>query len=323
MNILDQLLPTKDGPREWVAIFTTVFLAALLTILGIHGIGEYGIALFILTPIFIGFCPTILYGYHKEITKKKSFQLGITTLVLYTIALIIFALEGLICIAMAAPFGVVLTLVGSMIGYGITDKTPKNGPAAMFILLLAIPSTAIIEHANSDEDLIKVTTSVVVDADIETVWKNVVEFPELEAPQEFLFKAGVAYPINAKIEGQGVGAIRHCNFSTGSFVEPITVWNKPTLLKFDVVQNPPPMKELSFWDINAPHLHDYFVSKKGQFKLTALSNGKTRLEGTTWYYHNISPIFYWRLWSDHIIHKIHRRVLNHIKKVSEKEPSTL
>jgi hypothetical protein len=77
------------------------------------------------------------------------------------------------------------------------------------------------------------------------------------------------------------------------------------------------MKELSFWDIDAPHLHDYFVSKQGQFKLTALPNGKTLLEGTTWYYHNIKPAFYWQLWSDHIIHKIHDRVLTHIKTNSE------
>jgi hypothetical protein len=88
-------------------------------------------------------------------------------------------------------------------------------------------------------------------------------------------------------------------------------------LKFDVVEQPAPMKELSFWDIDAPHLHDYFVSKQGQFKLTELPNGKTQLEGTTWYYHNIKPALYWQLWSDYIIHEIHNRVLTHIKMKSE------
>ena len=77
------------------------------------------------------------------------------------------------------------------------------------------------------------------------------------------------------------------------------------------------MKELSFYDINAPHLHHYFVSKQGQFKLTKLENGKTLLEGTTWYYHDIRPVFYWRLWSEYIIHKIHLRVLTHIKETTE------
>mgnify|MGYP002661044596 CR=1 FL=1 len=114
-----------------------------------------------------------------------------------------------------------------------------------------------------------------------------------------------------------MGAIPHCNFNTASFVEPITVWDQPHLLKFTVDEQPAPMKEISFWDIDAPHLHDYFVSKEGQFKLTALPNGKTKLEGTTWYYHNIKPAIYWKIWSNYIVHKIHERVLEHIKKTSE------
>lgn len=146
-----------------------------------------------------------------------------------------------------------------------------------------------------------------------------IEFPQLEEPDELLFKAGIAYPVNAQIEGTGVGAVRHCNFTTGSFVEPITVWDEPRLLKFSVDEQPAPMKELSFWDIDAPHLHDYFVSKQGQFKLTKLPNGNTLLEGTTWYYHNIKPAVYWRLWSDYIIHKIHNRVLEHIKVNAERK----
>jgi hypothetical protein len=65
-------------------------------------------------------------------------------------------------------------------------------------------------------------------------------------------------------------------------------------------------------------LHGYWVSKKGQFKLIRLANGHTLLEGTTWYINKIKPDWYWTLWSDYIVHKIHKRVLCHIKKVSEK-----
>ena len=151
------------------------------------------------------------------------------------------------------------------------------------------------------------------------VWKNVVTFPQLKKPEELLFRAGIAYPINAKIDGHGVGAVRYCNFTTGSFVEPITVWNEPELLAFSVKEQPAPMRELSFWDIDAPHLHDYFVSKKGQFRLIPLLNGKTKLEGTTWYYHDIKPSFYWQYWSEYIVHKIHLRVLKHIKTNAERK----
>jgi len=96
------------------------------------------------------------------------------------------------------------------------------------------------------------------------------------------------------------------------------LFHSPRLLKFDVLEQPAPMKELSFWNVDAPHLHDYFVSKRGEFKLIALPNGHTLLEGTTWHYHNIRPVFYWRLCRNYIIHEIHGRVLRHIKVNAEK-----
>jgi hypothetical protein len=44
---------------------------------------------------------------------------------------------------------------------------------------------------------------------------------------------------------------------------------------------------------------------------------RTRLKGTTWYRHHLWPAAYWRLWSDQIIHRIHTRVLEHVKALSE------
>lgn len=317
-QLLEKILPTNNKRRKWIAIGLTVIISGLLTIWGIYGIGQYGIALFILTPLFIGAGSTILYGLKNEITKKEAWQIGFLTLGVFTLGLLVFAIEGVICIAMAAPFGLLLTLVGSFIGYAILNKSPDNASTTMLILIGIIPSMAFVEKEH-EPILTSVVTSIEINADPQTVWKNVVEFPQLDEPTEFIFKTGIAYPINAKIEGTGVGAVRHCNFTTGSFIEPITIWDEPRLLKFDVVEQPEPMKELSFWDIDAPHLHDYFVSKQGQFKLTKLPNGNTILEGTTWYYNNIRPSFYWQLWSDHIIHKIHVRVLTHIKMNAERE----
>lgn len=316
MKILDNILPVEKKKRKWTSVGITALIAGLLTIWGIYGIGQYGIALFVLTPLFIGAGSTILYGYKNKITKKQAWYVGFLTLGIFTIGLLIFAIEGVICIAMAAPFGLLLTWVGSLIGHSIVHKNPSRGSSVMIILVLFIPTTGFIEK-DQEPTLTSVVSSIDINASPETVWDNVVEFPELNKPTELIFKTGIAYPINAKIDGVGVGAIRHCNFTTGSFVEPITVWDKPKLLKFSVLERPAPMKEISFWNIDAPHLHDYFVSRQGQFKLISLPNGKTRLEGTTWYYHYIKPAFYWRIWSNYIVHQIHNRVLAHIKANSE------
>ena len=69
--------------------------------------------------------------------------------------------------------------------------------------------------------------------------------------------------------------------------------------------------------INPPHLHGFLVSEGGQFLLKPLPNGKTQLEGTTWYRHHMWPAGYWQIWSDQIIHQIHLRVLKHIQYLAE------
>jgi hypothetical protein len=104
----------------------------------------------------------------------------------------------------------------------------------------------------ADAPLFAVRSEVVVNASPETVWLHVVSFSELPPPDDWLFKVGVACPTSAEIEGKGVGAVRHCIFTTGAFVEPITVWDEPNTLAFDVTEQPPPMKELSPYNIRPP-----------------------------------------------------------------------
>ena len=68
-----------------------------------------------------------------------------------------------------------------------------------------------------------VTTAVDVDAPPDVVWQNVVTFSDIPAPDDWVFKLGVAYPLRARIAGSGPGAVRYCEFSTGPFVELVGV----------------------------------------------------------------------------------------------------
>ncbi len=282
----------------------------------------YGLAVFGAIPFFVGIITPPFIGYRNEITIGQSIGNSLLALLVTGFFLLFFALEGIICIIMASPIVVIFTILGSLLGYTIWKAMPhkqKNVFNSFLLFLLIIPSMSFAEAIiGKEQKLTPVTTRIEINAPPEIVWKNVVEFPELAPPDEFIFKTGIAYPIKARIEGKGVGAIRYCEFSTGAFVEPITVWDENKLLQFSVKEQPLPMKETSpYGEIDTPHLHDYFVSRKGQFKLTRLENGNTLLEGTTWYNHRISPEFYWQFWTEEIVHSIHQRVLNHIKEQSE------
>ncbi len=206
-------------------------------------------------------------------------------------------------------------------GYIVQLVRPGGRPAAQVypMLMLALPSLIAVESATLPEPpVFPVATAIEINADPQQVWDHVVAFSELPEPTDWLFQLGIAYPERAEIFGRGIGAERHCVFSTGSFVEPIEVWDEPCLLKFSVTSNPPPMQEWTpYEDLHPPHLEGFFVSNGGQFLLQPLPNGGTRLEGTTWYRHSLWPAGYWKLWSDEIIHRIHLRVLRHIQHLAE------
>ncbi len=303
-------------------IFSLVFTCVLswaFAYLAINFFMEYAFGLFMWLPLVLGASSTLIFSYKNSVTRKQLRNNAYLTLFIFCIGLLCFAWEGIICLLMAAPIGFIFTYLGFLIGFSFSKSNFKNQtPTAVILLLISSPSFMAFENTiKTTEDLRSVVTTIEINATPEKVWKNVVSFPQLNEPTEFIFKTGIAYPINATIVGKGVGAIRHCNFSTGSFVEPITVWDENKLLQFSVDEQPEPMKELSFYDIHPNHLHGYWVSKQGQFKLTALPNGHTLLEGTTWYVNKIKPGIYWTVWSDNIVHTIHNRVLKHIKAQAE------
>ena len=79
------------------------------------------------------------------------------------------------------------------------------------------------------------------------------------------------------------------------------------------------MRELSLWDgISPPHLDDFMLSRRGEFRLVPLPDGRTRLEGRTWYALDIHPATMWAPWSDALIHAIHGRVLRHIRDLCDR-----
>jgi hypothetical protein len=314
--------PSKPiiSKQQLVSIVIPCLFGWAFAYLAINIYEDYSFGLFVWLPIVLGATSTLIFSFKNVVERKKLRNNAYLTLLFFCIGLLAFAWEGIICLIMAAPIGILFTYLGYLIGFGISKSDLKRQtPRAIILLMLSTPSLMAFEDTIKETEYLRaVVTTIEINATPDKVWKNVVSFPQLKGPTEFIFKTGIAYPIDATIKGQGVGAVRHCNFSTGSFVEPITVWDEPKLLKFSVDEQPEPMKEISLYDIHPNHLHGYWVSKQGQFKLTALPNGHTLLEGTTWYVNKIKPGFYWTLWSDYIVHKIHNRVLKHIKEQAER-----
>jgi hypothetical protein len=310
-------LPRDKHKLGLLGALISIAVGSLILMWSVYVLETYGLVLFVLMPALMGYTVAVVTGMHPHTEIKHTIGYTVLALGLFCTGLLAFAIEGIICIVMAAPIALALALTGMALGFALHKHCHNRSHQGWLLLLIASPFLSAFESTNNGTMVRPVITTIDIAAPPQAVWDQIIEFPQLKDPTEWFFKAGLAYPINAHIEGSGVGAVRYCNFSTGSFVEPITVWDEPNLLAFDVTAQPAPMVELSPYDIEPPHLHGYFTSVRGQFELIELPNGATRLEGTTWYYVEIHPEFYWRWWSDYIVHNIHERVLGHIKELSE------
>jgi len=302
-------------------VLISSLISIVLFVLTVYVIGDYGYFLFLGVPILIGV--TSAYSYNHPVKQTLIQSMAVSQIALFILCgcLLIFAAEGVICIAMLLPLGMIMTAVGGLIGYAMATTTVR--PVANMLMLAAFfPMLLGADALYHPTPLYEVKSSIEINSPPEEVWPNVVGFSDLEAPPAWYFKLGIAYPVRATIEGTGVGAVRHCEFSTGAFVEPITIWDQPNRLAFDVTSQPPPMNELSpYQHVHPPHLDGYLRCQRGEFRLVRLPNNRTRLEGSTWYEFEMYPQGYWTLWSDWSIQQIHRRVLQHIKMLSEERMS--
>lgn len=327
-RFLDRIIPDNALGAALMAQLLVVPASLMAVFLSVTGLGQYGWGLFVGLPFSMGLGSVLIFGYHRQRTLQACLGVACLSVSLLGLALLAVAMEGLVCLMMAAPLGLILATLGGLLGYSIQRRLPntgggglnRSGEAASLIgLVISLPALMGAESlAQLAPPVYSVTSSVVINAPPERVWPQVIQFHRMPPPKELIFRVGVAYPIQARLEGKGVGAVRRCVFSTGPFVEPITCWDEPRRLAFSVTSNPDPLQEWTpYGELHPPHADGYMASQGGQFLLVPLEGGRTRLEGTTWYRHGLWPAFYWKLWSDQIIHTIHLRVLNFIKAETE------
>ena len=318
-KFFENLIPKSKYGSAIFSVGIVLLISLALTGLLINYLQDYGWSLFVGIPFFLGFGSVLIYGHNKQLQYKEALGVALFSILFFNLIIFVLAFEGIICIVMGFPILLLIAGIGASIGYAIHDGKKFVTTNTFIIPALVIPIFGFIEHTDDRiPPTVHVRTDIVINATRQEVWNQLVAFSKIDEPTEILFKTGIAYPTHAEIDGNGVGAIRKCNFTTGAFIEPITIWDEPNLLQFGVQDQPPPMIEWSIYqDLEIAHLDGYFRSTKGQFKLEQLPNGQTVLQGTTWYQHEIWPAIYWKLWSDFILHKIHLRVLTHIKKMAE------
>ena len=146
--------------------------------------GVYGWTLFTIVPLALGLLASCIA---RPASAVRAAIVGASTVLGASVVLMIFALEGVICIVMSLPIVLPLGSLGAWLAFQLrqSDFEPQRGVA-----LLVLPVAAIAWDLRAPPPLFHVTTQVVVRATPEQVWPHVISFPELPEAREWLFRTG-------------------------------------------------------------------------------------------------------------------------------------
>jgi uncharacterized membrane protein YhaH (DUF805 family) len=314
------------GPPEPISILAAAVLGVLagagLTLVAVAlstlVFGTYGHALFLLTPFVIGTVCAYIANYRADIGGGQTALAVTIAVALGSLTLVAVAVEGLICIIMAAPLGLGMALIGGVLGraMALQARRPAGQPLQCIALL---PLMFAVENVLPPSAHFDTEQTIAVAAPPEAVWRSILSTDPVEGPLALPFRLGVAYPLRGQVVGEGIGAVRYGEFSTGTAIERMTEWVPNRKLAFVVVRDIPGMRELSPYEhVHAPHVIGYFRTISTSFELVPRSDGGTDILERTTHELRLDPVPYWLPMAQWIVRQNNARVLAHIRNHAER-----
>ncbi|MCW5557187.1 MAG: hypothetical protein KIT22_05055 [Verrucomicrobiae bacterium] len=202
--------------------------------------------------------------------------------------------EGILCLAMAAPFYYAILWIAVQAGYRLFRNDPSRLRVSVIPLLMI---GAVAETRLSPEPSQAVFTDELrIAASPSGVWPHVVSFPPIASPPDFwFFRFGLPYPMETPPGADAVGKERLCVFSQGVvFRERVAVFDPGRRLRFEIVQQP-----------DHPELLGHFETHWGEFELRPEPDGTTTLIGRSCYTLHTRPRWYFDLWVRHLGRAVH------------------
>jgi uncharacterized membrane protein YhaH (DUF805 family) len=314
----------SKNPADWriglQGLFAGVTLTVAAVALSTLAFGSYGYGLFLISPFVVGFATAGIANRRHDIGARETGRLVSGTMTVAGVALIAVAMEGAICLIMAAPIAVPMAWLGGTLGRAVALNW--RNPARQTLASVAIlPAVMAGEFLLAPLVTFETDNTISIAAPPARVWEALVKMERIDGPLPLGASMGIAYPLGAKLVGEGVGTTRLGAFSTGTAIEEVTEWDVGRKLTFTVLQDVPSMQELSpYADLHAPHSAGYFSTRETSFELLASRNGETELIERTSHVLRLEPVLYWLPLARIMVRQNNARILGWVKRQAEGHP---
>ena len=112
-----------------IAVSYSLILGGLMLWLSVYVFSTYGASLFLGTPFLMSATASYFYNRVHARSYQSSIGIGLASVTVGGLALLLFALEGLVCVAMAAPLMLPIGAMGGVMGKAIADASLVRMPS--------------------------------------------------------------------------------------------------------------------------------------------------------------------------------------------------
>ena len=114
---LDGIIPHSPLGSAVLSVILTTAIGLMFVLFGTVILGSYGWSLFVALPFCLGLFAVLLHSYHGPREFWTCFNVSLLPVGLLGLLLLVVAVEGLVCILMAAPLALGLATLGGSLGY--------------------------------------------------------------------------------------------------------------------------------------------------------------------------------------------------------------
>lgn len=319
-------------PKRWIGFST---LVSLLLAVGYGVLLRYlfhsepsgalmvtlSLAFLLLGPLAMGALAVWFAPLAVRTAWRAVIGIGALACLLWLVVVLLLAWEVALCIAMALPIVLPMTILGSVI-VGVLARrgvARQQFHSSILGLLLLAPYVAgpleqRFPHATTIQ---RVETTITIQADAETVWRNIIRVPPIqpnERDMRLYHLAGFPWPEEATMAGEGVGGVRYAHYENGlAFAEPVTAWEPYRTFSFDIQIIEPEKLPMPWNGIGGP----YFDVLHGQFLIEPQRANEVRLHLSS--KHRLTTRFngYGVLWTRLFLNDFQAYILGVVKTRAE------
>ncbi len=275
-------------------------------------------------PVALGFISVWFGEYREKYGWTRRVLTPWVPSLMFLACCLALVWEGLICVILWLPLTLILSSVGGILAGLVRLAFPsargRNYCVAIVVVLpfLAAPIESLRQAST---EIRRVETTIEINASPETVWREIKSVPRIaESEQSFNFShlLGFPRPVEAVLEGSGIGAVRYARFEGNVlFLERITEWKEPSRISFSIkadTKNIPPTTFDEHVTIGGP----YFDVLNGTYWIEPLGDRRVMLHLSSDQRLSTRFNFYSHLWTEALMANLQNYILRIIKVRCEK-----